>query len=183
MFNRTNALILVIAIAGAVGGFLAGGLLRPIPTRPPNPHAVKIGDAAPPVQRPDVDGKPRSFDEWRGKLLLVNFWASWCAPCLNEMPLLVKAQADFGSRGLQIVGPALDAPAAVSDSVKRFHISYPVFVGDDEVMKAMEALGNELGALPYSVLIAPDGKVLERIYGGLSAEKLQHLLESHLATS
>lgn len=138
---------------------------------------------APELAFTDLQGKAHALSEFRGKLTLVNFWASWCAPCLHEMPLLVRAQAEYGARGLQIVGPALDAPPAVRDTVKQFDIGYPVFVGDDEVMKAMEALGNDLGALPYSVVIAPDGKILERIYGGFSEEKLRELLEAHLPKS
>jgi thiol-disulfide isomerase/thioredoxin len=160
---------LILLLAAAAAGFFA---YRWLEHR--NAPAPELGFT-------DLDGKPHALSEFRGKLTLVNFWASWCAPCLHEMPLLVKAQADYGARGLQIVGPAVDAPAAVRDIVKKFGIPYPVFVGDDEVVKAMEALGNDMGVLPYSVLIAPDGKILERIYGGLSAERLQALLEADLA--
>lgn len=136
--------------------------------------------AAPDLALTDLDGKPHRLSEFAGKLMLVNFWASWCAPCLHEMPLLVKAQAEYGARGLQIVGPALDAADPVRASARRLQVNYPVFVGDEEVTAAMDALGNDLGVLPYSVLIAPDGQVLQQITGGLSAERLQRLIEQHL---
>jgi thiol-disulfide isomerase/thioredoxin len=129
----------------------------------------------------DLDGKPYKLSGFRGKLTLINFWASWCGPCMHELPILVKAQAAFGDRGLQIIGPALDAPAAVRETMKKFGVNYPVFVGDAEVTAAMDALGDEMGVLPYSVLIAPDGKVLERLAGGLSEPKLTGWLEKHLA--
>ncbi len=170
MSRRAALGALILLVVAAAAGFFAHRWLE------------QRNAPAPELAFTDLDGKARALSEFRGKLTLVNFWASWCAPCLHEMPLLVKAQADHGARGLQILGPALDAPAAVRDTVKRFGIPYPVFVGDDEVMKAMDVLGNDLGALPYSVLIAPDGKILERIYGGLSAERLQGLLESRLPT-
>lgn len=181
MFNRTNALILLIAIAGAIGGFLAGGLLRPMPERAANPHAVKIGDTAPAVQRPDVEGKPRSFDEWHGKLLVLNFWASWCGPCREEMPLLDRTQKRLAGKGLQIVGVAYDDLAATKDFLVRTPVHYPILIDDpargDDVSAA---LGNDNNVLPYTVLIGSDGRVLARRAGKFSEATLDAWLSPHL---
>lgn len=181
MFNRTNALILVIAIAGAIGGFLAGGWLRPLPAQPANPHALKIGDALPHVQRPDIDGKLRSLDEWRGKLVLVNFWASWCEPCREEMPLLDKTQARLAGKGLQIVGIAFDDVAATKGFLTRTPVHYPILVDDparaDDISAAF---GNDHNVLPYTVLIGSDGHVLARRAGKFSEETLNAWLSPHL---
>jgi thiol-disulfide isomerase/thioredoxin len=181
MFNRTNALILLIAIAGAIGGFLAGGLLRPMPERTPNPHAVKIGDAAPPVQRPDVQGQPRSFDEWHGKLLLVNFWASWCGPCREEMPLLDRTQKRLADKGLQIVGVAYDDLAATKDFLAHTPVHYPILIDDPARGEDVSsALGNNNNVLPYTVLIGSDGRVLARRAGKFSESTLDAWLSPHL---
>lgn len=138
------------------------------------------GSAAPELVLTDLSGARHPLSEWRGRLLLVNFWATWCAPCMNEIPLLVKAQAQYGSRGLQIIGPAMDDPLAVQAALPRLGIVYPVLVGDSEVANAMTALGDTLGALPFSVLIGTDGTILKRKHGEFEQDELQKLIEKHL---
>lgn len=182
MFNRTNALILIVAIAGAIGGFLAGGWLKPLPTSPhANPQALKIGDAAPPLQRPDLDGKPRSLAEWRGKLVLVNFWASWCAPCREEMPLLDKTQQQLAAKGFQIVGIAADSAAATRDFLDTVPVHYPILIDDPAKGEDLsETFGNDRNVLPYSVLIGSDGRILARRAGNFTEAKLEAWLSPHL---
>lgn len=128
----------------------------------------------------DLDGKTHLLSEFRGKLTLVNFWASWCAPCIQEIPMLVKAQSQYGARGFQIIGPAMDSRQPVLDAMKKLGINYPVYGSEDEVTKAMDALGDDGGVLPYSVLISPEGKIVDRITGGISQERLQSLLGKQL---
>ena len=132
----------------------------------------------------DLEGKPQQLSAYRGKLVLVNFWASWCAPCIDEMPLLVEAQRLYGARGLQILGPAMDDNAAAQPLAQKLGVNYPVMADFAGVDAAMRALGNEVGALPYSVLIDPNGKVIRSILGSLRREELQKMAEEHLpATS
>jgi len=181
MLNRTNALILVIAIAGALAGFFAGGWLRPLPQERSNPNALKIGDTAPSIQRPDAGGKPRSLDEWRGKLLVVNFWASWCAPCREEMPLLDRTQQRLADKGLQIVGVAYDSPAATGDFLGRVPVKYPILIDDPDKGEDLSArFGNGRGVLPYTVLIGRDGRILARRFGNFTEKSLDEWLSSHL---
>jgi len=182
MFNRTNALILLVAIAGAVGGFLAGGWLKPL-SSPSHviPHLLKIGDTAPAVERPDVDGKPRALAEWRGKLVLVNFWASWCAPCREEMPLLDKTQERFAAKGLQIVGVASDSAAATRAFLDAVPVSYPILIDDPAKGEDLsETFGNDRDVLPYSVLIGSDGRILARRAGNFTEAKLEAWLSPYL---
>lgn len=181
MFNRTNALILLVALAGAVGGFLAGGWLKPLPTARVIPHMLKIGDTAPPVERPDLDGKARSLAEWRGKLVLVNFWASWCGPCREEMPLLDRTQQRLAAKGLQIVGIASDSASATRTYLDAVPVNYPILIDDPAKGEDLsETFGNDRDVLPYSVLIGADGRVLAHRAGNFTEAKLEAWLAPYL---
>jgi len=182
MFNRTNALILVIAIAGAALGFLAGGWIRPLHEPAPRAasHMLKIGDAAPDAALPGLDGKPRSLAEWRGKLVLVNFWASWCGPCREEMPLLDATQKRLAAKGLQIVGIANDSAAATKEFLTKTPVGYPILVDDPDHGDLSEIFGNTRDVLPYTVLVGRDGRILARRPGNFSESALDTWLAPHL---
>lgn len=176
MRNTASQVILIagLCLVGALGGF---GLYRYLaqPTVIDEP-----GGKAPEITLKDITGTPRALSEWRGKLLLVNFWATWCSPCLHEIPMLIETQQRYGERGLQIVGPAMDEAEAVRNGAPQLGINYPVLVGDAEIVDAMQALGDTLGALPYSVLIDANGEIVFRKHGEFKAEELQQLIEQHL---
>jgi thiol-disulfide isomerase/thioredoxin len=169
------ALLLVCAVAGTAGfgawHWWQGREAREV-------SAIARADLA----FPDTDGRVRRLDEWRGKLVLLNFWATWCTPCLKEIPLLVETQQQYGPRGLQIVGIAMDDLDPVKAFAARLRVNYPILIGQADVAIAMDELGDELGAFPFSVLIAPDGRILDRSSGDLSHEEISAWLDEHLAT-
>lgn len=169
---RTAAWLAVIALAAAWGGHWAQQEWAARQTEP--------ASLVPAVKLTDLAGKTHQLTDYRGKLVLLNFWASWCAPCVHELPLLVKAQADYGARGFQVLGPALDDQPSIEGMVAKFGISYPVMGDYNEVDAAMKALGNNQGALPYSLLISPEGKVLQVVLGGLKEVELKTWIEQHL---
>lgn len=162
---------LVIAVLAGGTGFLAyRHVLGPSEGVTPAPELVL----------PTLDGDTLQLSSLRGQLVLINFWATWCAPCLKEIPLLVDAQARYGSRGLQVLGPALDDPEQVKAMLPQLKIQYPILVGDTAIANAMDALGDTLGALPYSVLVSPDGSIIERKHGEFESRELAKLIEAHL---
>jgi len=164
------ALLLVCAVAGAAGfGAWYWWAGRDV-----------AGTARADLSFRDLDGKAHALSEWRGKLLLLNFWATWCTPCLKEIPLLVEAQREHGPRGLQIVGVAMDEVEPVRAFAQRFSMNYPLMAGQAEIALAMDELGDPLGAFPFSVLVAADGRILDRRSGDLSREEIAQWLAEHL---
>ena len=122
---------------------------------------------------PDVDGRNQPLDQWRGKVLVVNFWATWCDPCREEIPEFVKTQARLGDKGLQFVGIAIaDQP----DKIRRFStdvgLNYPTLMGGYGALELSKSLGNRLAALPFSVVIDRKGRVVHTQLGLLKPEKL-----------
>ena len=166
---RVSALIFIACVVAAVAGF---GLYRytraTAPLDEPLPPGLKFTG---------LDGKTHPIEEWRGKLLLVNFWATWCSPCMHEIPELVKAQQRYGGRGLQIIGPAVDDADTVRGQLGSLGLDYPVMVGSvDDLTLTMETLGNQVGALPFSLLISPQGHIIGRYLGELNLSDLDSRL-------
>jgi peroxiredoxin len=110
---------------------------------------------------PDLDGTSHSISEWDGKVLAVNFWATWCSPCLKEIPEFVSMQNEFEARGLQFIGIAVEPDVGpVKDFSARLNMNYPILIGELEAMDVARQLGNDIGALPFTAVIDRDGKVV-----------------------
>lgn len=124
----------------------------------------------------DMHGQTRHSSEWQGKTRLLNFWATWCPPCRKEIPLLMAAQEQHAENGLQIIGIALEQAETVRQYAEEIGINYPSLVGNVDVIELGNALGNHIGALPFSVLIDAQGNVLESHMGELSQAQLTKLL-------
>jgi thiol-disulfide isomerase/thioredoxin len=184
MFDRTHLLVVVLAVGGAITGLFAGAWLRPSQPAPAGNSAQLVGAARPAVELPDVDGRAQSIAQWDGKLVLLNFWASWCAPCIEEMPLLDRAQARLAARGLQVVGIAADAAAPTQAFLRLHPVGYPILVDDPENARNGRDIsviyGNDRSVLPYSVLIGRDGHILAQRFGNFSEDSLEQWLAPHL---
>ncbi len=172
-----KALTYAVIAALALGlGFVLGGM------RHNHGHGT---DDSSPMPAPafsliDLNGEAHTPERYRGQLLLINFWATWCTPCVLEMPRLDAAYQQYAEQGLAILGPALDDSAAVSAFLKDNPISYPVTVGDQALFSLMDEFGDTLGALPFSVLIDRQGLIVERHWGELTQAQLDELLETYL---
>lgn len=111
------------------------------------------------IRIPDLEGREHSLSEWHGKVLVVNFWATWCPPCVVEIPGFIGLQQELGPEGVQFVGVALDDAAAAGRFAAERGINYPVLVGSDSVTRLMQRLGNAIGALPYTVVFDRAGGI------------------------
>jgi len=131
-----------------------------------------------PWQTPD--GKLVDTEEWRGKVLVVNFWASWCPPCVEEMPTLDKLQAEFKSQNVLFVGIGIDSPSNIRQFLDMTPVSYPIVIGGLEGSNLSKQMGNAQGALPYTIIINSQGKSTSSKLGKISEEELRKSIKSAL---
>lgn len=140
--------------------------------------AMKVGELAPDFARNDLSGKQVRLSDHRGELVLLNFWAAWCAPCREEMPAFSKWQDELRAEGFQVIGVSLDDDAAEAKDFLAAHpVSYPVVIGD---AKLAERFGGVLG-LPLSYLIDAQGRVVARYEGEADLPKMEARLRELLA--
>ncbi len=108
---------------------------------------------------PDLTGKPQPLAQWRGQVLVLNFWATWCAPCREEMPDFAALRAQYHGRGVEFVGLAIDNPANVGRFLQTLPVGYPILIGEGAAHGLTRALGNPAGALPYTIVIDRNGNI------------------------
>jgi len=161
-------------VAGAFAAVLAlaAGLYSGAVRRAADPASRADAATLLALTLPDATGKEEPLAQWRGKLLIVNFWATWCAPCREEMPEFVRAQREFGARGLQFVGIAVDESAKVRQFADEIGLNYPALVGGYGAMELSRTLGNQFMALPFTIVVGPDGTIVHTELGPLNNEKL-----------
>ncbi len=138
--------------------------------------ASSIVDTLPEFALEDLSGEFRSIHDWEGDALVINFWATWCAPCLREIPLLKEFQDASGSAGVQVVGIAVDHTEAVREFAEEMGFNYPVMVGQLAAMEAAAEFGIEFFVLPFTVFTDPRERILSVHSGELHAEHLDEFL-------
>jgi len=126
------------------------------------------------VTLPDLDGRPQALSQYRGKPLLVNFWATWCAPCVQEMPELAQLAQRYPQ--VQFLGIGIDTADNMREFVKKIPVSYPLVVAGYAGIDLVRALGNAPGGLPFTVLFDADGSVHHRVLGQINLESLDGIL-------
>jgi thiol-disulfide isomerase/thioredoxin len=138
-----------------------------------SPEPRKIPETLPDFALPGLDGRPHRLSDWKGRPLLINFWATWCEPCRREIPLLESIRRESASNGLEIVGIALDQPGSVREFAKKLGINYPVLIGESGGLEAAQAFGMDT-VLPFSVFADARGDIVTLKVGEL------HQDEAHL---
>ncbi len=125
---------------------------------------------------PDLQGENQEVSQWLGKVMVVNFWATWCTPCREEIPEFIEAQRKYGEQGLIFIGIAIDQADKVKMFSQEFGINYPVLVGSFNTWSLLEAAGNRHSALPYTVVINRSGELVENYLGRVDLKKLEKMV-------
>lgn len=167
-----NLVLFAIAVTALAGGYWLSQWLRA-----PSAAVSNASGQLLEFTLPDVDGRPRHLGEWRDKILILNFWATWCPPCREEIPLLIAVQKKYAAQGVQVVGLALDRAEGVKAYGVSVGINYPLLVHDSDMLKIMELYGNRSGALPFSVVLDRQGTIVTRKLGAFRGSELENILK------
>lgn len=146
----------------------------------PSMAVTDVADAVFAQTFPDPDGTPQPLTRWRGQLLVLNFWATWCPPCVEEMPVLQAVRTAYRSKGVEIVGIAIDNAEKVRSFRDKMSLTLPLLVAGAGGADLGRLLGNLSGALPYTALIDRSGQVVQRKLGQIHAPELRAWLDAQL---
>lgn len=174
---KKTLLIGAIALLGLAGGIgLNLWLNRPAPGGPDD-VAGQREPLRPAFVLQDTEDQPRDVQEWDGKVIMINFWATWCPPCRREMPALMKLYENYRDQGFVIVGVALDEKQNVIDYIDPMGVEYPVLIGDQKGIALTQAYGNRLGVLPYTVVIDRQGRIVSRHRNEITYEQAERMIK------
>ena len=181
--SRQLLALLAVAVLAAAGGFFAAKHFAGAGDPAPAGVETLVGQARPDFRHPDLDGRMREAADFDGALTLVNFWATWCAPCVEEMPMLSELQDRYRDRGFRVVGIALDERDRAAAFARDLGITYPVLLGEADVVVTSRRYGNTTGMLPYSVLVDAKGVVRWLRLGALERAQLERIILENLPSA
>jgi len=168
MLRRLSFLLLVALLGGC-------GETTSTATAP-----AKAAVAATDFSLPDLEGEQRSLQQWRGKVVMLNFWAPWCPPCRKEIPAFIELQEKYAARGFTIVGITLDTQENAQVFADTMGINYPVLIAEDKGIELAGNYGNTLGALPYTAIIDRQGHVVFTHRSELSLQQAESAISGLL---
>ena len=164
---KQGLIVLCIAAAALTGGIYSQHLSAA------NDNSQK---PMPEFTLPDLNGKQRSSSEWQGKILVINFWATWCPPCRKEIPEFIALQEQLDPKGVQFIGIAIEEKQPVDEFLTFVDINYPTLIAGDLGRDFSAPFGNKIGAIPYTVVVNRQGDIVEQHSGKLSRPQLLKLL-------
>lgn len=172
--------LVLLGLALVLGG---AALLRW--SAPGDKHADKLSGERNPgpilaAVYPDLSERPQAFSQWAGRVVVVNFWATWCGPCREEIPDLIRLHTRFSGEPVTVVGLAIDNPEPVRAYVQEFGVNYPVLVAGFGGVDLARAAGNTYGVLPYTVVIDRQGRIAAAQLGRVPAPRLEEMVRAAL---
>jgi thiol-disulfide isomerase/thioredoxin len=165
---KPTGLIIIAALLAVGGGIIARGVLSSAEQTNPTP--------LPDFNLPDVAGNQHNISEWQGKLRVINFWATWCPPCLKEIPEFIALQEQYAAKGLQFIGIAIDDQEPVKEYLATTKINYPILIGDVTGIALAHQLGNSVDAVPFTVVVNQQGQIIHQHRGEFSKEQIMEII-------
>lgn len=176
----TIAAILLGLAGGALGFALYHWMNPPAPPPPPSAGAPigaeVLNRPRPAFELADLSGRTRHIREWDGKVIVLNFWATWCPPCKREIPTLIELQDSYGAQGLQVIGVAIDQRQLVQEFTEYMGVNYPVLVGETDATEVTKRYGNRYGQLPFTAFIDREGRIVEVKRGEIEREEAEPII-------
>jgi len=173
--RREWLLVALVALAAAAAGFAYNAWRTA-----PHPAGSEPLRALMSAAFPDLKGEAQAIEQWRGKVVVVNFWATWCAPCREEIPMFVRLQDKYRSQGLQFVGIAIDDAAKVAPYAAELGMNFPVLISGAAGIELTRSLGNRAGVLPFTIILTRDGKIAQTETGAAKEARIEPLIASLL---
>ncbi len=177
--NKNIFVVLTLIATAAFGYFFYAGLEQE--TAPATSQVVAPAPAhntRVDFTLPDLEGNEHQISEWDGKARLINFWATWCAPCRREIPLLKKTQTAHAENNLQVIGIAVEDLEPVIAYAEKAEFNYPVLIGQEDAMAAAEASGIDFIGLPFTMIVAPDGQLIKAHIGEIHEDQMALIIET-----
>ena len=171
---KRNLLVVgLVAVLGIAGGMYAGLKTREPASPPVSPANVLSTNALFTLPLEDVKGEVHSLKKWQSRVLLINFWAPWCAPCVEEMPALSQLQRTLQSRDIHIIGIGIDSKENIVQFASQHQIRFPLYIGGMNAVEISRKMGNANGGLPFTVLVGKDGQIKKTYLGRLDIPEVQ----------
>ncbi|WP_262965960.1 TlpA family protein disulfide reductase [Methylobacter psychrophilus] len=166
---KPTGLIIIAALLALGGGIMVRGFLSPTEQTKPIP--------LPEFNLPDVEGNQHNISEWQGKIRIINFWATWCPPCIKEIPEFIALQEQYAAKGVQFIGIAIDDQESVEKYLASTKINYPILIGEVNGIALAHQLGNIVDAVPFTLIVNQQGQIIHRQPGEFSREQIMAIIK------
>lgn len=166
---KPTGLIIIAALLALGGGIMVRGFLSPTEQTKTIP--------LPEFNLPDVEGNQHNISEWQGKIRIINFWATWCPPCIKEIPEFIALQEQYATKGVQFIGIAIDDQESVEKYLASIKINYPILIGEVNGIALAHQLGNVVDAVPFTLIVNQQGQIIHRQPGEFSREQIMAIIK------